>query len=189
MTGRVAKRIVLGGLVIGSLALPSVAVAQLPHPKTTLIVPGVSIAGVKLDMSSDQVFTLWGDASCEIPEVCTWVGPGSAGHAERAVVSFFSGRVIQIDIYAATGTNRRFVPGQLSKWRTSKNIGLGSTKPSVKRAYPAARANNSRGVNGYDLFARAGASLRYTRFASFGTGATPNLLRYIELACSSGSRC
>jgi hypothetical protein len=179
----VAKRIAYVGLATGCLLWPTVASAKLPHPKTTLIVPGTSIAGVKLDMTQNQVFHVWGRTGCTAG-FCTWLGPGSAGHAERATVSFFNGKVIQIDINAATsGINLKFAPGKLSKWRTRKNISLGSTRAAVKRAYPAAKSNPSTGVNGFDLFEGAGASLRVTRFSSFGIGATPTRLRYIELAC------
>ncbi|HUO74913.1 MAG TPA: hypothetical protein VMU39_29375 [Solirubrobacteraceae bacterium] len=183
---QVPARIVLGGLAVGSLALPAGALARLPHPKTTLIVPGVSIGGVKIDMTQAQVFHEWGSTGC-IPGLCTWQGPGNPAHAERATVSFFKGKVIQIDINAGTtnGTNVKFKPGTLSKWKTAKNIHLGSTRASVKRAYPAAKANNSTGVAGWDLFD----GIHLTRFSSFGVGATPDRLRYIELACSVSGQC
>jgi hypothetical protein len=183
---RTFGRMVLAGVGIGCLAMPVVASARLPHPKTTLIVPGTSIAGVKIDMTQSQVFHEWGRTHC-IPGLCTWQGSGNPSHAERATVSFFKGKVIQIDINAGTtnGTNVKFKPGQLSTWKTGKNIHLGSTKDAVKRAYPRAKANNSTGVNGFDL--RSGP--HYTRFSSFGVGATPNRLRYIELACTFAGQC
>jgi hypothetical protein len=172
--------VLLGGL-IGAPA----AEAKLPSPKSTLIVPGVSIAGVKLGMTQSQVFHEWGHTGC-IPGLCTWTGPGNAAHAERATVSFFNGSVIQIAINAGTtnSTDEKFKPGELSTWKTGKNIGLGSQKSAVKRAYPHAKANNSTGVAGYDLF--DGKVL--TRFSSFGVGASADRLRYIELACNGG-RC
>ena len=124
----VARRVVFGGLAVGGLACPTVALARLPGPKTTLIVPGTSIAGVKIGMNQTQVFHQWGRTSC-IPGLCTWQGPGNPSHAERATVSFVKGKVIQVDINAATsGNNLKFTPGQLSKWKTGKNIGLGSTQ-------------------------------------------------------------
>ena len=170
---------------MGCVACPSVALARLPSPKTTLIVPGTSIAGVKIGMSQTQVFHQWGGTSC-IPGVCTWQGPGNPSHAERATVSFVNGKVIQVAINAATrGNNLKFTPGQLSKWKTGKNIALGSTRGAVKRAYPAAKANNSTGVAGWDLFG----GRHYTRFSSFGVGDTPDRLRYIQLACTIAGHC
>ena len=181
----VAWRIVCGGLAVGALACPTVALARLPGPKTTLIVPGTSIAGVKIGMSQTQVFHQWGSTGC-IPGLCTWQAPGNPSHAERATVSFVKGKVIQVDINAATsGNNLKFTPGQLSKWKTGKNISLGSTRNAVKRAYPAAKANNSTGVAGWDLFG----GRHFTRFSSFGVGATPDRLRYIELACTIAGQC
>ena len=95
-----------------------------------------------------------------------------------------AGRWLQIDIAAGTtnGVNEKFKPGVLSTWKTGKNIHLGSTRASVKRAYPAAKANNSTGGAGWDLFNAA--TRHYTRFSSFGVGATPDRLRGIELACN-----
>jgi hypothetical protein len=181
----VRRRIVVSVLAIGCVACPTAALARLPNPKTTLIVPGTSIAGVKIGMSQTQVFHKWGHTSC-IPGLCTWQGRGNPSHSERATVSFVKGKVIQVDINAATrGNNLKFTPGQLSKWKTGKHIGLGSTRAAVKRAYPAAKANNSTGVAGWDLFGRR----HYTRFSSFGLGATPNRLRYIELACNIFGQC
>ncbi|MFI5062196.1 MAG: hypothetical protein ACHP7F_12165, partial [Actinomycetales bacterium] len=73
-------------------------------------------------MSQSQVFHQWGGTSC-IPGLCTWQGPGNPSHSERATVSFFKGTVIQVAINAATrGNNLKFTPGQLSKWKTGKNI-------------------------------------------------------------------
>ena len=187
MTGSTpaVRRMIIGCVAIGSMAVAAVSAARLPSPKTTLIVPGRSIAGVKIGMNQAQVFHRWGSTHC-IPGVCTWQGHGNASHAERATVSFYKGSVIQIDINAGTsGTNLKFKPGQLSKWKTGKNIHLGSTRGAVKRAYPAAKANNSTGVAGWDLFG----GRHFTRFSTFGVGATPNRLRYIELACTLAGQC
>jgi hypothetical protein len=176
---------VSGAIAIGCLGAPAVAGARLPHPHSTLIVPGTSIAGVKIDMTQGQVFHQWGATSCSFGR-CLWRGPGNAAHAEQATVTFADGKVVQIDIDAGTsGTNERFAPGTLSKWKTAKNIHLGSPKSAVKRAYPAARANNSTGVDGFDLQS----GIHFTRFSAFGLGATPNALRYIELACNAAQKC
>jgi hypothetical protein len=180
-----ARQVSLAAVSIASLVIPTAALAKLPHPKTTLIVPGKSIAGVRLDMTRTQVFHRWGSTSCP-DNVCVWNGPGATGHNERATVSIYKGKVVQIDITAAaTGTNLRFKSGVLSKWKTAKNISLGSKKSAVKHAYPAAEANNGEAVQGYDLFAGARPNLLYTRFSTPGIGATPTLLRGIELAWDS----
>jgi hypothetical protein len=157
----------------------------LPQPKTTRIVPGVSIGGIKIGMNQTQVFHEWGHTGC-IPGLCTWTGPGNASYAERATVSFVKGSVIQVAISAGTtGLSQKFKPGTLSKWKTGKNVALGSTRGSVKKAYPAAKANNSTGVAGWDLFG----GRHYTRFGSFGIGPSADRLRYIQLACTISGQC
>jgi hypothetical protein len=164
------------------LALPAAADAHLPRTNNTVIKPGTSIAGVKLDMTKKQVFGKWGKTSCD-SSVCTWEGPGTRGQNERAIVSFVSGKVVQVSISSATkGNNLKFKPGVLSQWKTSKGISLGSPKAKVPKAYPKAKANNGEAVNGYDLFAGARPNLRYTRFSTPGFGASPTLLRGITLA-------
>jgi hypothetical protein len=174
---------ILTAAVIAGLAVPNAALAKLPKPKTTTIVPGVSIAGVKLDMTRAQVFSKWGSTTCPAPTSCTWQGPGQAGHNERASVSFVNGKVSLIAISAATtGTNLKFKAGVLSKWKTAKGIALGKSKSAVKRAYPAAMPNTGEAVQGFDLFKGARPNLSYTRFSTPGIGASPTLLRGIDVA-------
>jgi hypothetical protein len=165
-----------------ALALPAAAQARLPKTNNTKIVPGTSIAGVKLDMTRNQLFAKWGKTSCDSAS-CIWEGPGTRGKNERAVVSFVNGKVVQIAISAATkGSNLKFKPGVLSTWKTSKGISLGTPKSKVPIAYPAAMPNNGEAVQGFDLFAGARPNLRYTRFSTPGFGASPDKLRSILLA-------
>jgi hypothetical protein len=167
---------------VAFLALSAAAEAHLPNTKNHKIVPGRSMAGVKLDMTKSQVFGKWGNTSCD-QSSCAWEGPGTRGKNERAVVSFVNGKVVQIAISAATkGNNLKFKPGELSKWKTSKGIALGSPKSKVPKAYPAAQPNNGEAVQGYDLFAGARPNLRYTRFSTPGFGDSPNNLRSILIA-------
>jgi hypothetical protein len=168
--------------VFAAIVLPAAAGAHLPRTQNTVIKPGTSMAGVKLDMTKKQVFGKWGKTTCD-QSTCTWEGPGTRGKNERAIVSFVKGKVVQITISAATkGNNLKFKPGTLSKWKTAKGISLGSPKAKVPRAYPAAKPNNGEAVNGYDLFAGARPNLRYTRFSTPGFGASPSLLRSIVIA-------
>jgi hypothetical protein len=178
------------GVVIALLALPAAASAKLPSPRHTLIVPGESIAGVALGMNQAQVFHRWGHTSCfSRGQVCYWYGPGSQVHAERASVGFTKGKVLNVAISAGTrGNNLKFVPGPLARWKTDKGIHLGSFKGSVRTAYRSARANDSEGVKGFDLLE----GRITTRFSSFGIGANPDQLRYIQIYCvptPSGGGC
>lgn len=177
------KRNALAALAIGFLAVPAVANAALPRANSTKIVPGKSIAGVKLDMSRAQAVGQWGRPDkCQF-NACDWEGPGKRGSNERATVSFHEGKVILIVIQAASrGTNRSFKPGVLSDWETKKGVHLGSPKAKVKRAYPDAQPNNGDAVNGFDLFRGARPDLSYTRFSTPGFGGDPNLVRSIEVA-------
>jgi hypothetical protein len=166
------------------LSLPALADAKLPKPKTTAIKPGASIAGVKLDMTKSQAFAAWGSTTCIAPTLCEWHGPGKAGQQEVASISLVNGKVVQITIKAAVvGTaTQKIKLGPLAKWKTSKKIALGSSRSAVAKAYPTAKRNTGEAVNGYDLFAGSGKSLRYTRFAANGLGGTANRLLYITVA-------
>lgn len=170
--------------LIAALCAPALAEAKLPHPKTTAIKPGTSIAGVKLDMTKTQAFAAWGSTRCLLPTLCEWHGPGKPGQQEVASISLVNGRVVQITIKAAVvgAASQSVKLGPLARWRTSKRIALGSKRSAVAKAYPAARPNLGEAVNGYDLFAGSGKSLRYTRFAANGLGRTANRVLYITVA-------
>jgi hypothetical protein len=180
-------RAVVAALVCLTAALcaPALANAKLPKPKTTVIKPGRSIAGVKLDMTKAQAFAAWGSTSCLAPTVCEWHGPGKAGQQEVASISLVNGKVVEITIKAAVvGTATQGIRlGALARWKTSKKIGLGSKRSAVAKAYPTARANAGEAVNGYDLFAGSRPDLAYTRFAANGVSPrTANRLLYITVA-------
>jgi len=179
---RLIHPIALAAAAVVCLAVPIGAAAQLPRPRNAVIVPGASIAGVKLDMTQSQVFSKWGSTHCS-SGTCTWQGPGKPGQNERATVSFVHGKAVQVTINASfTGLNEKFKPGLLSRWKTSRGVSLGSLKSAVARAYPQAKPNVAEGVQGFDLFQGRRPNLRFTRFSTPGIGATPNRLRYIELA-------
>ena len=168
-----------------ALCVPALADAKLPNPRTTVIKPGRSIAGVKLDMTRAQTFAVWGSTRCLAPTVCEWHGPGKAGQQEVASISLVNGKVSQITIKAAVvGTATQSIRlGALARWKTSKGIGLGSKRSAVPKAYPTARPNTGEAVNGYDLFAGSRPNLAYTRFAANGvSGRTANRLLYITVA-------
>ena len=177
------KRIALV-LAVGCVACPTIAAAKLPHAGSTLIVPVRSIGGVGIGMSRAAVFARWGHTSCVgAGVVCNWYGPGSQLHAERATVGFHNGKVNSVSINAATTASQKFVPGKLSTWKTDKGIHLGSTKGSVGTAYrhtAGLRANNSEGVNGWDIV-HGDDTLR---FGSFDIGPSKGRLRYIQLYCT-----
>jgi hypothetical protein len=180
-----AKRIVCCVLAIGFVASTGTAAARLPSPESTLIVQGHSIGGVALGMSESAVFARWGHTTCFSGAVCYWYGRGNQSHAERASVGFHNGKVLNVSINAGTtaGTSERFKPGVLSTWKDRFGDHLGTNVGVAERAYRRAHApvrpNPSEGVAGFDMTV----GRITTRFASFGIGPTPELLRYIEIYC------
>ena len=58
------RGLLLAAALIACLLIPGAATAKVPNPASTKIVPGKSIAGVKLDMTKKQVFAKWGKGSC-----------------------------------------------------------------------------------------------------------------------------
>ncbi len=189
------RRIVAVLVLVAALAIPALAAqAKLPKPKSTVIKPGASIAGVKLDMTKAQAFAKWGSTSCLLPTLCEWHGPGKPGQQEVASISLVDGKIVQITIKAAIvgTTTQKLKLGPLAKWKTSKKIALGSKRGAVAKAYPKAKRNPGEAVNGYDLFAGSGKSLRYTRFAANGLGGAANRLTYITVAwdvCHYSTTC
>jgi hypothetical protein len=170
---------------ITCLAVPAAAAAHLPRAHSTLIVPGQSMGGVRLDMTKAQVFGKWGSTTNCPGSNCIWEGPGKVGHREVALVDFArNGRVDLISIRSATRNNGAFKPAVLSNWTTKKGIHLGSPKGKVPIAYPRARPNRSTGVGGYDLFQGAGTNMTNTRFGTPGVGPSANLLWGISISWS-----
>ena len=128
-------------LAASLLAAPS-AHAALPKPKSKLIKPGSSIAGIKPGMDAQDALKLWGDGSNCIETAagrCTWKGSASQGSAyfeER------DGKVIEVGIDAGQKTNGENVyKGPLVKWKDKKKIGLGSSQRSTAKAYKKGFSN------------------------------------------------
>ena len=110
--------------------------AALPKPKSTLIKPGSSIAGVKFGMDAQDALKLWGEGSnCVDTAVgrCTWQGTATQGKAYFVVED---GKVAEVGIEAAQKENGEYVfKGALVKWKDKKKIGLGSSLRATAKAY------------------------------------------------------
>lgn len=117
------------------LAAPA-AQAALPKPRSTVIKPGSSIAGVKFGMDAQDALKLWGEGSnCVETAVgrCTWQGTGTQGKAYFVVVD---GKVAEVGIEAAQKESGEYVyRGPLVKWKDKKKIGLGSSLRATSKAY------------------------------------------------------
>ena len=163
------------------LVSPGIAQAKLPDTKNTKIKPGKGMAGIKLDMTRAKVFDKWGKGKCVSEgEFCIWQRkkPSFSGEVETVTVSFYgsSRKVWQIALAAAyTKQEGKLVPGALTKWKTSKNIHLGSKGTDVPAAYPAAEPHGGES-GGYSLFQGSGQTARITDFNERGFGASATRL-------------
>lgn len=131
---------------LAALAAAPAANAALPKPKSTLIKPGASIAGVKYGMDAQKALAAWGDGgSCGDTAVgrCTWAGTAKQGEAYFEVRD---GKVAEVGIRVGQKPNGESVnSGPLTKWKDKKKIGLGSTQQKTFKAYRKA-FNNGGGL-------------------------------------------
>jgi hypothetical protein len=129
-----------------SLVVAPAAHASLPKPKSTLIKPGSSIAGVKYGMDAKKAIATWGKGgSCDgatdvVPDGrCTWKGSAKQGEAYFEVRA---GKVIQVGIrIGQTASGELIRSDPLTKWKDKKKIGLGSTQFATAKAYKKAFPN------------------------------------------------
>lgn len=158
MTARIA---VLLGAVL-ALALPAAAGAALPKPSTTLIVPGKSIGGVALGATASSVKKAWGNTKgCELQ--CVYEGDkhGDETAASGSVLleepASGSGPAKVARVFLTVGQKKvgdELKPDlntPLSKFKTSKGIGIGSTIGEVQRAYASAKKSSSPGFTEFTL--------------------------------------
>lgn len=123
------------------LAVPATATAALPVVKTTTIVPGRSIAGLKVGMTVPQALAAWGTGTTCTAETrqayCYYRGTERQGDASFIVDK--AGKVVTITISAGRKGINLVYAGPLQRWRTTKGIRLGSTTAQVVKAYPKAK--------------------------------------------------
>src|SRR3954447_5288046 len=111
-------------------------------PSHKRIVIHDSIAGVRLGQSIKAAKRAWhgagrcgghGDATA-----CLW-GSERKGHL-GFIYATGTDRVFQVNIIAGISEHKSVYRKPLKTLKTSKGIGLGSTKSAVKRAYPGGRS-------------------------------------------------
>lgn len=131
-------------LSAATIALPAAAEAKLPSPSSKRIVPNRSIGTVKIGIAATTAVKRWGaGGSCAetIGSSCRWEGTMKQGSASFDVVD---GKVASITL--TVGQKPSYEPaysGPITRWKTSKGIGIGSTLKRVVKAYPKAKANGS----------------------------------------------
>lgn len=123
------------------LAAAAPASADLPKAKSTTIVPGKSIAGVKVGMTVAQALAAWGpspDCTAETRiAICWYRGTERQGNASFTVAG---GAVRTVTIQAGRKGIDLVFAGPLQQWRTAKGVRLGSTARQVVKAYPKAKS-------------------------------------------------
>lgn len=130
-----------------ALALPAAAQAALPKTANTLIVPAKSIGGLALGSSPTQVTKAWGTSKqCEYQ--CLYEGANSGERAQALLESKDDGvtyKTWNLTISAANieGTTKPNFKTPLTRFKTSKGIGIGSTVSELRRAYPKVKKYSS----------------------------------------------
>ena len=127
-----------------------VAQAALPAFKDTKIVPGTSIAGVKMGASPDAAKKAWGKSGglCGITAgtgTCFFRPKGvTQSNKGEGIVDFKSGKVVNVSVSAplASGGGRSFKT-PFTKLKTSKGVGIGSTVAHSKKAYPKVKISGN----------------------------------------------
>jgi hypothetical protein len=134
-------RIVVALSVTLALALPAAAQAGLPKTTNTLIVPAKSLGGVALGGSPTAVTKAWGkNKQCEYQCLYEGKNPGELGSvllesdANGANYKVWSVFITVSETIVGTTTKPNFET-PLTRFKTSKGIGLGSSKRELTQAY------------------------------------------------------
>jgi hypothetical protein len=129
----------LAASLIALAACAPVADAKLPPKGGKLIVPGRSIGGVKIGMKAEDAVKKWGKGgSCDevIGVSCRYDGTAKQGSAR---FDLRDGKVSGIVLECGQKASGECVyKGPITKWKTKKKIGIGSSLRRVLKAYPKA---------------------------------------------------
>jgi hypothetical protein len=148
------------------LSLAGAAQAALPTTHNTLIVPGKSIGGAKLGSTLSQAAGVWGKSECnDLDGECSYEGKGFArvecsstlppptGLACAVIIEFISARTFGPPNYATP----------LTRFKTPRGIGLGSSLTQLHHAYPHLKKEGS----GYVTYTLAGPGKSSTQFTVY----------------------
>lgn len=135
----------LAFIVIAAVASPSTAIADLPTFKTTKVDPGKSLAGVKIGASRSVALKAWGK-NCttiknKVQNQCVYRAKGDSQERKGSGVVFFSGAGKVRAVSFTTPVSNPF-RAPFTKLKTSKGVGIGSTRDELRSAYPDARTAN-----------------------------------------------
>lgn len=125
-----------------SLALVPAAEAKLPANTVMTIVPGQSVGAVKLGMTTAAAKAKWGPGfACGAAAAgpgstqCTWSATPNAqpDRGAKLTIVMIGGKVRGITVAGGTGV------AAIRTIRTTKGIGVTSTKAAFAAAYPGAK--------------------------------------------------
>jgi hypothetical protein len=138
---RIRIPLLLAVVLASTAALTATGLASLPHADSKLITPNKSIGGVKLGDSFGDAKDAWGKGKCTKTtsvHVCSYTPKNSAdGNASYSGKA--KGPVTQVQIATGFGSSDYNFDTPLKKFKTKKDIGIGSLGSDVKDAYPGAK--------------------------------------------------
>ncbi|MGK2955096.1 MAG: hypothetical protein ACSLFI_05425 [Solirubrobacterales bacterium] len=176
----------VASLAIGFIALicASPGSAALPKTKTNLIVPGKSIAGLRLGTSMKQAKKIWKDT--DGPQVCPVIvyfdPPGefetcyfelaSSGANYNTGNVYFIGKpsktTLSIGVRAPLdgGTNLPVFKSKMNRYKTKEGVGIGTNLGKLKRIYKKKLKKESK-VKKYSVYAVKGPGKSITEFSLY----------------------
>lgn len=141
--------------IAGSIALAAVAAVAAAAPATgnaagpprfpsTVIVPGVSVGGVSIGQSFATARRRWGGRPSCVTNTfdhsieCGYVDSRDARTGYTYLKGTGDGKVYAIQLIVGAPGGRHLYVGPLTRLKTAKRIGFGSSLGAFRRAYPGA---------------------------------------------------